>query len=344
MRYVKLLALSFLAGMFFSCNGGSPERFSILTDGNKKQFRFGEEIKVDIRNPKNVKIESVVYSINGRELKLTDGKIKIDPQLLGKQELQAMVRFDGKSESVIKKITVLSDTPPVLYTYEIINEYPHDISAYTQGLEFNGDTLYEGTGRNGQSSLRKLDYRNGKVLKKVDLNDTYFGEGITILNNKVYQLTWQNNTGYVYDLESFEKLSTFAYNKSKEGWGLCNDGKKLFKSDGTEKIWILNPETLVEERYIQTVTNSSIFSKANELEYVNGKIYANSYQKDGVMIINPNTGAIEGVVDFRGLKSKVAKHDDLDVLNGIAYHKERQSFFVTGKNWNKLFEVRIIKK
>jgi len=189
--------------------------------------------------------------------------------------------------------------------------------------------------------LRKVNFETGEVLKKVDLSQAYFGEGITILNDKVYMLTWRSKTGFVYDVHTFEQLDTFKFENSREGWGLCHDDTRLYKSDGTEKIWILDPVTLQEKSFIQTVTNSSVFSKANELEYVDGKIYANSYQKDGVMIINPETGAIEGVVDFRGLKEKVTQHPDLDVLNGIAYNPATKTFFVTGKNWDKLFEVQI---
>ena len=204
--------------------------------------------------------------------------------------------------------------------------------------------MYESTGRRGFSSLRKVDYKTGNVLKKIDLDKTYFGEGITILNDKIYQLTWQNKTGFIYDVNSLKKTGSFQYGESKEGWGLCNDGSKIFKSDGTEKIWFLNSTTLIEEDHIETVTNKSIFNKANELEYVNGKLYANVYQKPSVMIIDAASGAIEGVINFSGLKNKVTKHDNIDVLNGIAYHPIRETFFVTGKNWDKLFEVKIFKK
>jgi glutamine cyclotransferase len=255
-----------------------------------------------------------------------------------------MVEYGDDSVSISKKIKVLAATAPEIYSYEILNEYPHDIKAYTQGLEFHGDTLYEGTGRPRQSSLRKVDFRTGKVLKKIDLDDSYFGEGITILNNKIYQLTWRSGVGFIYNLEDFKKLDSFNYGESKEGWGLCNDGEKLLKSDGTEKIWFLDPITLAEEGHIECVTNKSVFNKANELEYVDGKIYANVYQKESMMIIDAQSGAIEGVVNFGGLKEKVTQHSDLDVLNGVAYHPERKTFFVTGKNWDRLFEVNIVKK
>jgi glutamine cyclotransferase len=187
-----------------------------------------------------------------------------------------------------------------------------------------------------------LDFKNGKVIKNVDLDRSYFGEGITVLNNKLYQLTWRRGTGFVYNPNTLERISSFKYGKSKEGWGLCNDGKQLYKSDGTEAIWTLNPETLIEEDYIQVYTNKGKIGQLNELEWINGKIYANIYQRNGVAIINPKTGAVEGVIDFSPLKKLVTQHPKLDVLNGIAYNSKTNTIFVTGKNWDKLFEIEII--
>ena len=341
MHFFKLFIPSFFAIVFLGCNNIDKTKFAIKM---AKEVKLNDEVAIEIENKTNVRIDSVSYSIGATPLQIRNKKVKLNNVLLGKQEVKAKVYFKNSSKELSKKITVLSDKAPKLFRYEIINTYPHDIKAYTQGLEFIGDTLYENTGKKGESSLRKVNYTNGEVLSKINLSNAYFGEGITILNNKIYQLTWQSGKGFIYDLNTFKNIGSFAYGESKEGWGLCNDGKKIYKSDGTERIWILNPETLIEESYIQTATNTAIFSKANELEYVNGKIYANSYLKDGVMIINPDNGAIEGVVDFRGLKKEVTQHGDLDVLNGIAYHKQRQTFFVTGKYWDKLFEVKIIEK
>jgi glutamine cyclotransferase len=174
------------------------------------------------------------------------------------------------------------------------------------------------------------------------LERQYFGEGITIMGDSLYMLTWQSNTGFIYDANSLERLGSFNYGDSREGWGLCNDGTQIYKSDGSAKIWKLNPLTLRETGFIETVTNTSIFNKANELEYVDGKIYANVWRKPSMMIIDAATGVIEGVVNFGGLRDKVTQHPELDVFNGVAYHRERETFFVTGKNWDRLFEVRII--
>src|SRR5690606_594729 len=176
------------------------------------------------------------------------------------------------------------------------------------------------------------------------LDRSYFGEGLTILNQKIYQLTWRAKKGFIYDLETLDYTGSFAYNQSKEGWGLCNDGQKIYKSDGTEKIWTLNSETLAEEDYIEIYTNTSRIKSVNELEWVGGKIFANVYQQNAIAIINPKTGAVEGVINLKGLQEKVSQHPGLDVLNGIAYKGEKNKLFITGKNWDKLFEIEYIEK
>ena len=245
-------------------------------------------------------------------------------------------------EVALKKVILVNAKPPKIYTYEIVNTYAHDITSYTQGLEFYKGDLYESTGQYGESKLRKLDYKNGSVLKNVDLSTAYFGEGLSVLNDKIYQLTWKEGRGLVYDVNSFEQIETFNYGQSKEGWGLCNDGDKFYKSDGTEYLWFLNPQTLAEEGSLQAYTNKGKLTNLNELEWVDGMIYANRYQKDGIAIINPENGAIEAVIDFKALKTKVTKHQGLDVLNGMAYNPKTKTLFVTGKRWDKLFEVKII--
>ena len=177
-----------------------------------------------------------------------------------------------------RSIRLLKKEAPSLWTYTIINEYPHDTEAYTQGLEFDGEHLLESTGLRGKSSLRKVNYATGELLENKPLDESYFGEGLTLLNDKIYQLTWKENTGFVYDRNSLALLSSFNYDQSKEGWGLCNDGQFLYKSDGTAKIWRLDPTSGKELDYIEATTNKTILTKINELEWVNGKIYANTYQ------------------------------------------------------------------
>ena len=222
--------------------------------------------------------------------------------------------------------------------------FPHDIEAYTQGLEFSNDTLYESTGQFKESTLRKTDYTTGEILQSKAIGDQYFGEGLTLLDDKIYQLTWRSGTGFIYNKNTFEKTGTFVYGDSKQGWGLCNNGKAIFKSDGTEKIWTLDKETLAEKSAIEVYTNKSKIDTINELEWVDNRIYANVYRKDAIAIVNPETGAVEGVVNLKGLKEQVTQHPELDVLNGIAYKGEPNILYVTGKNWDKLFKIRVEKR
>ncbi len=346
MSLTKFFILSSFGLLFLACAGEkNPAKiFSIKIEGNKKVYQKNDLLNIRIDNKEDLSIDNVVYSIDGEDLSREGDQLKLDVEKLGNKVLRAQVQYEDKSFELTKKIKVLSDKAPELYTYEIINEYPHDIEAFTQGLEFHGEFLYEGTGQNGTSSLRRTNLETGKILKKIDLDYNYFGEGITVLGDTIYQLTWKGNTGFLYSADEMEKIGSFQYGKSREGWGLCNDGEVLYKSDGTEKIWMLNRKTLAEEGYIEIVTDKSLFNKANELEYVNGKIYANVWQKESMMIIDATSGAIEGVVNLGGLKDQVIKHSKLNVLNGIAYHPERKTFFVTGKNWSKIFELRIFKK
>ncbi|MDT0557580.1 glutaminyl-peptide cyclotransferase [Ichthyenterobacterium sp. W332] len=341
MQVFKLLFSFVLVISLVSCGSGTAEKaskLSIKTNAIKGEIILGESLTFSLNNPENLEIDSVSFSINGQSI---TSPFTLSDVKLGKQNLVATVSFDNNSKDVTKSITILNNIKPKVYGFDIINEYPHDITSYTQGLEFYNGVLYESTGQYGESKLRKLDYKTGEVLQSIDLAKTYFGEGLTILNDKIYQLTWQENTGFVYDVNNFNKESSFKYGNSKEGWGICNDGSLLYKSDGTEKIWTLNSSTLTEEGNIQVYTDKGKIPQLNELEWINGKIYANIYQKNGVVIVNPNNGAVEVVIDFSSLKDKVTQHKGLDVLNGIAYNPETKTIFVTGKRWDKLFEVKI---
>ncbi len=346
----KLLSIFGFLLFFLGCGGDAdPSKlFSIQLEGNKNKFQQNQQVGVAIKNKKEIEIGQVHYFIDGQELPITNGKLTFNQKTLGNKILVARISLEEKSVEIQKKIRLLAARAPEVYTYEIINTYPHDPTAYTQGLEFNNGVLFESTGKRGASTLRKVNFETGEILQKIDLDKSVFGEGLTLLNDQLYLLTWQSGIGYVYNPSNFEKIKNFSYGESREGWGLCNDGEKLFKSDGTEKIWFLDPSTLQEQGHIETVTHKSIFNMANELEYVDGKLYANVYQKESMMIIDAVSGAIEGVINFGGLKSKVNKGPQWDegnsVLNGVAYHKERGTFFVTGKNWDKLFEVKIRKK
>lgn len=344
MKIIKHLLIIFLSIFIISCGsntGQNKNDFNLNTNAVKGDISNNETLKITLDNKKSHKIDSVSYTLAGEKI---SESVSLETLKLGKHTIDATVYYNNEKQTASTTVTILNSEAPKVYSYRIINEYPHDITSYTQGLEFYNGGLYESTGQYKESKLRHVDYKTGQIIKNVNLADAYFGEGLTVLNDKVYQLTWQSGTGFVYDVNSFEKLNSFKYGSSKEGWGICNDGEKLYKSDGTENIWLLNPETLVEENHIQVYTNKGKIVEINEMEWIDGVIYANRYQKDGVALINPKNGAVIGVIDFSPLKKLVTQHDGLDVLNGIAYNPETKTIFVTGKRWDKLFEVEIIEK
>ncbi len=315
-----------------------------------KKVQSNQELTISLSEKGNKPIDSVQFSIGNQIVKSNNNSatFNVNGFKLGKHNITAIVFYENKTKKITKPVYIMADAGPEIFTYKIINTYPHDKSAYTQGLEYHNGFLYEGTGQKGKSSIRKVELETGKILQQKNLDEQYFGEGITILNNKLFQLTWKGGIGFVYDLETFEKEKEFKYTKSREGWGLTNNGEKLIKTDGTERIWFLNPETLIEENYIEAYTNKRKVENLNELEYINGLLYANVWQQNSILIVNPKSGKIEGVANLNSLKELISKEQTLeendDVLNGIAFDKENNRIFVTGKHWGKLYEIELIKK
>ena len=347
MKGFKLYILLFITALITSC-GDKKNTVNFKLESDKTTYKLGETLSVSPKLLTDATIKSISYTFQEEKFSVTDGNnlsIKLDKHLLGKHTIYATVISDDATENIVTEITVLNNEAPKVYSYEIINTYPHSEEHYTQGLEFAGDDLYESAGQRDKSKLLSKDLKTGKTLKEHALGNNYFAEGLTIIGDKIHQLTWTANIGFTYDLETFEEKGTFAYNQSKEGWGLCHNEKYIYKSDGSTKIWKLNPQTLAEEGFIQIATNKALKSRFNELEWINGKIYANTWQKDGIAIINPNNGAIEAIINLKGIRKKVNvnENDNDRVLNGIAYKKETDQLFITGKYWNSLFEIKVIK-
>jgi len=225
-----------------------------------------------------------------------------------------------------------------VFQAEIVNQYPHDSNAFTQGLAFVDGKLYEGTGQRGQSALRLLDLETGDLLQRKNLERRYFGEGITILDDKIYQLTWVSNVGFVYDKESFAQLSSFYV--PGEGWGLTHDSEYLIVSDGTSYLRFLDTETLSEVKRIQVTDDAGAVNNINELEYINGEIWANIWYQDYIVRIDPNSGVVNSRVDLTGLYT--ARRNREAVLNGIAWDADNERLFVTGKLWPSLYEIEVL--
>jgi glutaminyl-peptide cyclotransferase len=232
-----------------------------------------------------------------------------------------------------------SGVTPV-YTYVIVNIYPHDRDAFTQGLVFEDGFLYEGTGLYGHSTLRRVDLETGNILQVHELSDEYFGEGITIYEDKIIQLTWKSSTGFVYDKNTFELLREFSY--PTEGWGITHDGERLIMSDGTSTLYFMNPQTFERVGQLEVSDNDGPVTRLNELEYIKGEIYANVWQTDRIARIAPETGRVIAWVSLQGLLTAEDRLEHVDVLNGIAYDAQNNRLFVTGKLWPKLFEIKLV--
>jgi glutamine cyclotransferase len=233
-------------------------------------------------------------------------------------------------------------TPPSQYTFKIVRTFPHDPAAFTQGLAFRDGFLYEGTGLKGRSSLRKVRLDTGEVIQRVDLAPEFFGEGIALYNNEIIQLTWQSQTGFVYNLSNFHLLHRFSY--AGEGWGLTANDHEIFMSDGTPEIRVLDGTTLAEKRRFTVRDGDTPIGQLNELEFVDGEIFANVWQTDRIARISPQSGKVVGWIDLQGLLSPIYRLESGAVLNGIAYDSIRKRLFVTGKLWPSIFEIRIIRK
>lgn len=231
-------------------------------------------------------------------------------------------------------------TPTAIYTYTIVHTYPHDPNAFTQGLIFEDDVLYEGTGLWGRSSLRRVELETGEVLQIYELPDQYFGEGVTIYDDQIIQLTWKSRDGFVYNKDSFELLQTFKY--QTEGWGITHDGENLIMSDGTSTLYFWDPETFEVVNQIEVYDDNGPVVRLNELEYIQGEVYANVWQTDRIARIDPQTGRVLGWINLKGLLSQEDLTQPVDVLNGIAYDAAGDRLFVTGKLWPKLFEIELV--
>jgi len=232
------------------------------------------------------------------------------------------------------------DTP--VFGYKIVNTYPHDTNSFTQGLIFDKGVLYESTGLIGRSAVKIVDLKTGKTLKSHELPDNYFGEGIAIIENKIIQLTWRSKTGFVYDKKTLKLIKKFSY--QTQGWGITYDGKYLIISDGSAVLYFMDPNTFKVVGTLEVYGDNGKVSKLNELEYINGEIYANIWGTEKIARINPKTGRVTAWIDLSGLLSDQDKKNRVDVLNGIAFNSENGTLFVTGKLWPKIFEIELVPK
>ncbi|MHC8947773.1 glutaminyl-peptide cyclotransferase [Sphingobacterium hungaricum] len=345
MKIKQLLGASTLLILFvLGCK--TQKKFDFVSPKDGATVVFGQTIPVKLNFP-DTSFDSVVYAVDGQviERKNDTSTFNLDSKsyALGNRSLTAKLYANGKENIAYSNIVILPEAA-TQYSFELVNEFPHDTSAFTQGLEFSNGFLYETTGQKGESTLRKVEVNTGKVVQKADLGDEYFGEGMTIIGDKIIVLTWRENVGFVFNKATFAKEQTFEYQNSKEGWGICYDGTRLIKSDGSNKLYFLDPITFKETGSIAVFDENGEVDSINELEFIDGKVYANIYQKDVLVIINPENGAVEGNINLVGLYKNPKRLAHENELNGIAYDHKDKRFFVTGKRWNKLFEIKVVKR
>ncbi len=315
-------------------------------------IQAGKDVSLQVNAPQGYKADSVVYLMDdvrlGAKKDLSAFILKTDTLPLGIKQLTANI-YQGKiATPVTTNIVLLAAKAPEELTYEVEKVFPHDTSCYTEGLEYHNGAFYESAGEYQHSDIRKVDVATGKVLQRTELNPLYFGEGITMIGNKIIQLTYREKVGFVYDVTTLKTLSNFSYTVGKEGWGLCFDGKRILNTDGSNRIYFLDKDKYTLTGAIDVYDDKGQIENLNELEVINGLIYANVYTKDIILAINPKTGAVMQRIDLKNLyplDQRPATNDPGDdVLNGIAYDAKTNRTFITGKKWGKLFQVKFVKK
>ncbi|WP_310557691.1 glutaminyl-peptide cyclotransferase [Flavobacterium sp.] len=347
MRNYNFLFIILLGITLTNCGGAKKGENTLFTFDEsqfKEKYESQDAMELGILNANSKTVDSVVYYNNDVKIGSKKGLAKLvfnlKDQKLGYQNLKAVVYFEGENSEASTRIELVSNVIPKALKYTIVNTYSHDTASFTEGLEFYKDTLYESTGLKGASYLRKYNYKTGKIYKQTNLDPQYFGEGITILNGKIYQLTWEEKTGFIYNATTWKLEKTFTYDKDIEGWGMTNDGKYIYQTDKTEKIWRMDPATQKMIDYVNVYSGSFKIKSINELEWINDKIFTNVWQKDLIAVLDPKTGAVEGILDMSGLR-KFITAAPTDFLNGIAYNPKTKTIFVTGKNWDKMFEIKV---
>ncbi|HZK94593.1 MAG TPA: glutaminyl-peptide cyclotransferase [Prolixibacteraceae bacterium] len=324
---------------------------SIKIIPKNKNYTVGDKLTVNFQTKiKDGTLTKTEFFIDGKSVFTSDkieGSFEIESKnyRVGTRYLKSLSTLsDGTTGENYTDFLLLSDIIPQRFSYKIIKTLPHNIEHFTEGFEIRNGFLYESTGQEGTSSIYKIDLSSWKVVKEIKLDDKYFGEGITILNGKIYQLTYKTQIGFVRDLNTFELIKTFTY-KNAQGWGFTNDGKYLIMSDGTEYLTFLDSETLSEVKKIQVCNQKGIVANLNELEYINGEIWANVWTTDTLVRIDPKTGKIVAEIDLKGLLgSNISnQNNQVDVLNGIAYDQDKGKIYVTGKFWPKIFEIELVK-
>ncbi|QZE14003.1 glutaminyl-peptide cyclotransferase [Halosquirtibacter laminarini] len=356
MRYIRIqyfaLFLFLLWSGFTSCKTTSNTRKPVPVVKMKKQAILGSDIFVRIKVlPKGGKVTKATLLLNGKkleELKNFDCQIKLplESLRLGRNRVTIeALKDNGKLGVTNKEIVLFSSKKPQEIEYKVEKTFTHYQSHFTEGLEFNNGLLYESTGEHGTSGIYKIDLTTNKVVDSVSLDKEYFGEGVTLLNGNLYQLTYKKQKAFVYRDSDMKKIKEFTF-PNKEGWGLTNDGESLIMSDGSSVLYFVDPSTFKETKRIEVFSNSREFTYLNELEYVKGYIYANVWTTEDIVKIDSQTGEVVAIISLTGLtnSAQISSKKTIDVMNGIAYNEKEKSLYVTGKYWPKLYKISLYEK
>ncbi len=353
---IKLFSAFIVLSIFissFSCsNKANKSRIPVVqinVESAHKKIVYGDDlnIKILVKLKDGELKETTVYvdSVQVTKNSNTEFTYSLNGfKQLGKHTIKAeAVKTDGQTGTYFKEFEVLSDIVPEKYGYEVVQSYPHNDESFTEGLEIHNGFLYESTGENGKSFLYKSNLKTGQVIKSVKLADKYFGEGITIFGNKIYQLTYKTKVGFIYNLENMALVDSFHF-ESAEGWGMTHDDKYLIMDDGTATLTYLDPTTLKPVKKVQVYDDKDAMVYINELEYSEGYIYANIWTTNLIAKIDPQTGKVLAKIDLDGILSMTNSSKQVDVLNGIAIDPATKKMYVTGKYYPKLFEIKLVKK
>lgn len=321
--------------------------FTMKSPEMDASFKCGDKIAIILEVAATGKQpDSVLISFDGKKcasLKEAPWEFDVTPAMMkttGRKSVKATAYLQGSARtSVTRFVVVHSDVEPKRYTYKVIHAYPHDKGAFTQGLFYDEGVFYEGTGQEAESSLRKVEIETGKVIRQLNLSSNLFGEGITLFGDRIFQVTWRSRVGFVYEKSTFKQINKIFY--QTEGWGLTTMNDKIVMSDGTNMIYFYDPETFTVISKIEVYDNRELLDSLNELEYINGEIWANVWMKDIIARIDPATGKVLGYINMEGILNDPDTDTKINVLNGIAYDKASNRIFITGKNWPRLFEVKI---
>ncbi|TWR23976.1 glutaminyl-peptide cyclotransferase [Mucilaginibacter achroorhodeus] len=358
----KLVLLAFAGSLLaYGCHtdtDNAQQDLTVSPDAGTT-YKAGQQVEIKVNFPKDAKVDSVVYLVDstriGSKKDQTGVTLKTDSLSLGARTITAKVYQPGSAaQDVTTNIVLLPAKAPEELTFTVEKVFPHDTSLYTEGLIYDNNGFYESSGgyaqppagvpADGQSKLVKTTLPSGKIVQQKMIDPKVFGEGIVVIGDKIMMLTWKEKIGYVFDRKTFDLKNTFNNNVGVEGWGMTYDGNKIYMDDSTNRIWFLNKDTYQQTGYIDVYDDKGPVNEINELEYIDGKIYANVYNTENILVIDPKTGAVLQRANMADMYPASKRNIEANVLNGIAYDKATKRIFVTGKKWDKLFQVKFSKK